>query len=272
MSSPPRSAASRQSPSKRRRGHATRKVERDVRPQRQAQDHQVSEHRASENHLGNRTAWLRAAVLGANDGLISTSALMVGVAAADSGRAAILLAGIAGLTAGALSMAAGEYVSVSSQRDAELAELDRERAELAASPEAERAELAGIYRKRGLSAELAARVADELSQLDQLAIHARDELGVDIDALANPIQAAVSSAVSFIAGAVIPIVVVLLASASLRLPLTVGATLVSLVALGALGARLGHAPRIRASLRVLFGGALALAISIAVGSLTGAAL
>ena len=261
MSSPPRSAASRQSPSKRRRGHATRKVERDVRPQRQAQDHQVSEHRASENHLGNRTAWLRAAVLGANDGLISTSALMVGVAAADSGRAAILLAGIAGLTAGALSMAAGEYVSVSSQRDAELAELDRERAELA-----------GIYRKRGLSAELAARVADELSQLDQLAIHARDELGVDIDALANPIQAAVSSAVSFIAGAVIPIVVVLLASASLRLPLTVGATLVSLVALGALGARLGHAPRIRASLRVLFGGALALAISIAVGSLTGAAL
>jgi vacuolar iron transporter family protein len=266
MSTTPPPTAPRPSSPKRRRGHSSRRVEREVRPERQAQDHQ-----AAEDHVGGRTAWLRAAVLGANDGLISTAELMVGVGAAANDRAAILIAGVAGLTAGARSLAAGEYVSVASQRDAELSELDRERAELAESPEAERAELAGIYRKRGLSAELAERVADELSQFDQLTIHARDELGVDIDALANPIQAAVSSAVSFIAGAVIPIVVVLLASASLRLPLTIGGTLISLVALGALGARLGHAPRLRASLRVLAGGALALGISLVVGRLTGAA-
>jgi vacuolar iron transporter family protein len=237
-------------------------------------------HQAGEPHLGggsggavaSHTAWLRAAVLGANDGLISTAALMVGVAAADSGRSAILIAGIAGLTAGALSMAAGEYVSVSSQRDAEEAELARERIELAAAPEAERAELAEIYRKRGLSAELAERVADELSQLDRLAVHARDELGVDINALANPLQAAVSSATSFVVGAVIPIAVVLLAPSSLRLPLLIASTLVALGALGMLGARLGGAPRGRAALRVLAGGALALGISLGIGHLTGVAL
>lgn len=230
-------------------------------------------HQASEHHLGHRTAWLRAAVLGANDGLISTAALMVGVAAADSSRSAILLAGVAGLTAGALSMAAGEYVSVASQRDAELAELERERAELAASPEAERAELAGIYRKRGLSAELAERVADELSQKqDQLAIHARDELGFDINALANPLQAALSSAASFVVGAVVPILVVIASSATLRLPAVIASTLVALVALGATGASLGGAPQARAAMRVLAGGVLALGISLAVGRLTGAAL
>lgn len=268
MSRKPRSnSAQRPHPGPHPAPHASRKVELELR-----RAVEEREHRASEDHVGGRTAWLRAAVLGANDGLISTAALMVGVAAADSGRAAILVAGVAGLTAGALSMAAGEYVSVSSQRDAELAELERERAELVASPEAERAELAGIYRKRGLSAELAERVADELSQLDQLTIHARDELGVDVDALANPLQAALSSAGSFVVGALIPIVVVLLASTAARMSLTIAATLVSLVALGALGAQLGHAPRVRASLRVLIGGALALVISLAVGRLTGAAL
>jgi vacuolar iron transporter family protein len=232
----------------------------------------IGDHQAAERHLSNRAAWLRAAVLGANDGLISTASLMVGVAAAESSRAAILIAGIAGLTAGSLAMAAGEYVSVSSQRDTERADLERERAELAASPEAERQELAGIYRKRGLSAELAEKVADELSQLDRLAIHARDELGVDINALANPVQASVVSALSFVCGAIVPIVVVLVSSASLRVPAVMTTTLAGLVALGALGARLGGAPQRRAALRVLVGGALALLISLGIGRLTGSAL
>lgn len=242
---------------------------------RAVQSHEASEqHRGagSGGHVASRTAWLRAAVLGANDGLTSTAALMVGVAAAASGRSAILIAGIAGLTAGALSMAAGEYVSVSSQRDAEEAELARERVELAMAPEAERDELAEIYRKRGLSAELAERVADELSQLDRLAVHARDELGVDINALANPLQAAVSSAISFVVGAAIPIAVVSLAPSALRLPLLMAGTLLSLGALGMFGARLGGAPLGRASLRVLVGGALALGISLGIGHLTGVAL
>ncbi len=229
-------------------------------------------HEHLERHAGGRAAWLRAAVLGANDGLISTACLMIGVAAADGSRAGILVAGIAGLTAGALSMAAGEYVSVSSQRDTERADLERERLELERSPEAERDELARIYRDRGLSAELAARVADELSQLDRVAIHARDELGIDVEALSNPLQAAVVSALSFVVGAVVPIVVVLLGSASLRLPLTMGVTLAGLLGLGALGAQLGGAPRGRAALRVLVGGTLALLISLAIGHLTGAAV
>jgi vacuolar iron transporter family protein len=232
----------------------------------------IGDHLAAERHLSNRAAWLRAAVLGANDGLISTASLMVGVAAAESSRAAILIAGIAGLTAGSLSMAAGEYLSVSSQRDTERADLDRERAELAASPEAERQELAGIYRKRGLSAELAEKVADELSQLDRLAIHARDELGVDINALANPVQASLVSAVSFVCGAVVPILVVLVSSASWRVPAVMATSLVGLVALGAVGARLGGAPQRRAAICVLVGGSLALLISLAIGRLTGSAL
>jgi VIT1/CCC1 family predicted Fe2+/Mn2+ transporter len=169
-------------------------------------------------------------------------------------------------------MAAGEYVSVSSQRDAEEAELERERRELAASPEAERDELAEIYRKRGLSAELAERVADELSQLDRLAIHARDELGVDINALANPLQAALSSAVSFVVGALVPIACVLAAPSAAQLPLLFATTLGALAGLGALGARLGGAPLGRAALRVLAGGVLALGISLGVGRLAGVAL
>lgn len=232
----------------------------------------AASHLAAERHLGRRAAWLRAGVLGANDGLISTASLVVGVAAADSSRSAILVAGIAGLTAGALSMAAGEYVSVSSQRDSERADLARERRELAESPEAERNELAQLYRHRGLSAELADKVADELSRLDRLTIHARDELGIDVAALANPVQAALVSALSFVIGAVVPILVVFLSTASLRVPATMAVTLIGLVILGATGARLGGAPLGRAALRVLIGGVLALLISLAIGHLTGSAV
>ena len=232
----------------------------------------LPDHLRAEGHLGGRAAWLRAAVLGANDGLISTASLMVGVAAADSSRSAILVAGVAGLTAGALSMAAGEYVSVSSQRDTERADIERERIELAETPEDEHAELVAIYRRRGLSEDLAARVADELSRQDRLAIHARDELGIDLEALANPVQAAIVSALSFVVGAVVPIVVIALLSSSLRVPLTMLVTLLGLCALGAVGARLGGAPQGRAATRVFIGGTLALLISLGIGSLTGSAL
>lgn len=232
----------------------------------------LPDHPPAERHLGGRAAWLRAAVLGANDGLISTASLMVGVAAASSSRSAILVAGVAGLTAGALSMAAGEYVSVSSQRDSERADIELERVELAAAPAAERDELARIYRDRGLSAALAEQVADELSALDTLAVHARDELGIDIDALANPVQAAMVSAISFVIGAVVPILVMAVAGSSLRVAATMAVTLVGLVALGATGAKLGGAPLRRASIRVFVGGALALLISLGIGRLTGSAL
>jgi VIT1/CCC1 family predicted Fe2+/Mn2+ transporter len=232
----------------------------------------LPDHLAREHHLTGRAAWLRAGVLGANDGLISTASLMVGVAAADSHRSAILIAGFAGLTAGALAMAAGEYVSVSSQRDTELADLERERSELATSPDTERDELAAIYRERGLSAALADRVADELSQLDRLQIHARDELGFDIEALANPVQASLVSALSFITGAILPLLVVLLTAAAIRVPTTMAVTLIGLVALGSLGARLGGAPQRRAAIRVFIGGTLALLISLGIGRLTGSAL
>ena len=227
-------------------------------------------HLAAERHLGNRAAWLRAAVLGANDGLISTSSLMIGVAAASSGRSAILVSGIAGLTAGALSMAAGEYVSVSSQRDTEQADLARERSELETAPEAEFAELVGIYQRRGLSHDLAHAVATELAEYDQLSVHARDELGIDPDALANPTQAAVVSALSFVTGAVLPIAVMAVAPAAARVWVTMVLTLVGLVALGSTGARLGGAPRGRAAARVFVGGCLALLISLGIGRLTGA--
>lgn len=230
------------------------------------------DHAKSERHLGSRAAWLRAGVLGANDGLISTASLMVGVAASGASRSAILVAGVAGLTAGALSMAAGEYVSVSSQLDTERADLDRERAELASAPDAEKAELARIYRDRGLSRDLAQQVADELSKLDTLAVHARDELGIDIHRLANPAQAATVSALSFLVGAILPILVVLVSSASLRVPMVMAVTLIGLAVLGSVGARLGGAPQGKAALRVLIGGALALVISVAIGRLTGSVL
>lgn len=229
-------------------------------------------HHAAERHLGGRAAWLRAAVLGANDGLISTASLMLGVAAAASSRSSILVAGVAGLTAGALSMAAGEYVSVSSQRDTEHADLERERAELAASPRAELAELIRIYEKRGLSPDLAQQVAIELSQADQLAVHAREELGIDSAALANPVQASVVSALSFIVGAIVPVIVVAITPAAARVVVTMAVTLLGLVALGSLGARLGGAPRLRAAVRVFVGGTLALLISLGIGKVTGSVL
>lgn len=224
----------------------------------------------AERHLGGRAAWLRAAVLGANDGLVSTASLTVAVAAAGSDRGAILVAAIAALTAGALSMAAGEYVSVSSQRDTEEADLARERHELATTPELEREELVGHYQARGLSRALAEQVADELATGDLLAVHARDELGIDPTALAKPVQAAVVSALSFVAGAVVPILVVLAAPESARLAGIAATTLVGLGSLGALGARIGGAPALRAAVRVLVGGSLALAISLGIGQLTGA--
>ena len=229
----------------------------------------LPDHIGGERHLGGRAAWLRAAVLGANDGLISTASLIVGVAAATGTRSAILVAGIAGLTAGALSMAAGEYVSVSSQRDTERADLDRERSELAAAPDAELEELGQIFERRGISAELARRVAAELTMIDPLTVHALEELDIDPEALANPAQASLVSAASFVAGAVVPNIVVAVAPAGIRVILTMIVTLVGLVALGSLGARLGGAPQRRAALRVFVGGTLALLISLGIGKLTG---
>jgi VIT1/CCC1 family predicted Fe2+/Mn2+ transporter len=232
----------------------------------------LSDHLAAERHLGGRAAWLRAAVLGANDGLISTASLVVGVAAADNARSAVLIAGIAGLTAGALSMAAGEFVSVSSQLDTERADLAREEAELTSDPAAEVDELEAIYARRGLSPALARQVAVELSAQDRLSIHARDELGIDVNALARPTQASVVSALSFISGAIVPVLVVALAPATARIAATIAATLLGLVALGVTGARLGAAPQGRAAKRVFVGGVLALAIALGIGRLTGAAV
>lgn len=235
--------------------------------------HGLGDHSASERHLSGRAAWLRAAVLGANDGLISTTSLMVGVAAANASRSSIITAGIAGLTAGALAMAAGEYVSVASQRDVEHADLAREQAELIDKPDEERDELMYIYMARGLSEGLARQVAQELSskedEHERLAIHARDELGIDVDSLARPVQAAVVSAISFILGAVLPVIVMGVSGKSVRVWLTMGVTLVGLVLLGSTGAQLGGAPKKRAALRVLIGGVLAFAISVGIGKLTG---
>jgi VIT1/CCC1 family predicted Fe2+/Mn2+ transporter len=225
-----------------------------------------------ELHTTGRTGWLRAAVLGANDGIVSTSSLVLGVAAADSSSAALLTAGIAGLVAGSLSMAAGEYVSVSSQRDAELSDLERERRELAESPEAELAELAGIYEGRGLSPGLARRVAVELSEGDRLAVHARDELGIEEHRMANPLQAAWASAVAFSAGAAVPVISVAAVPSAARIAVTVVVTLVALAVLGDVGARLGGAPRRRATLRVLAWGAVAMAVTAGIGALVGAAV
>lgn len=223
-----------------------------------------------ESHRNERIGWLRAAVLGANDGLISTGSLVVGVAAAEPGRVAIMLAAVAGLAAGALSMAAGEYVSVSSQADTEHADLAREREELANSPEAERNELAGIYVTRGLGRELAVQVADQLMTHDALGAHARDELGIHEATRARPIQAAVVSATSFAAGAAPPAVLAALLPVAVLTPGVVGVTLGLLLALGGLAARLGGAPIARGALRVAFWGAVAMGCTAAVGHLFGA--
>jgi vacuolar iron transporter family protein len=194
------------------------------------------------------------------------------VAASDASRAAVLTAGLAGLVAGALSMAAGEYVSVSSQRDAELADLRLERSELERDPKGELEELSGIYERRGLSPELAHRVAVELSAGDTLAVHARDELGLERSALSRPLQAAWASAVSFSLGAALPLVAILASPRDARIPVTVAVTLVALVVLGAAGARLGGAPVRRAALRVAAWGAVAMALTTAIGRLVGAAV
>lgn len=223
-----------------------------------------------ENHRGDRIGWLRAAVLGANDGLISTSSLVVGVAAAEPDRAAILLAAVAGLAAGALSMAAGEYVSVSSQADTENADLSRERGELAETPEAEHAELAQIYVSRGLTPELARQVADHLTAHDALGAHARDELGIHELTRARPIQAAVASAASFAVGAAPPAILAAVLPMPVLSPGIVGVTLVLLAALGGVAAHLGGAPLTRGALRVAFWGAVAMGCTALVGRLFGA--
>ena len=218
-----------------------------------------------ESHRIERIGWLRAAVLGANDGIISTASLMIGVAAAASGRRDIVVAGVAGLMAGAVSMAAGEYVSVSSQSDSERAELQRERRELAADPDAEQRELADIYVKRGLSAQLAATVAAQLMSRDALAAHARDELGLNEALSARPIQAGLASAASFAVGAALPLLTAVLAPARYVGALTGGMSLVLLFGLGALSASIGGAPPLYAALRVTFWGALAMGLTAAVG-------
>lgn len=225
--------------------------------------------RHPELHRNDRAGWLRAAVLGANDGIVSTASLMVGVAAANSGRAELLLAGTAALVAGAMSMAAGEYVSVSSQADTQRADLARERAELAAHPEAEHLELAHIYVRRGLSPALAAEVAHQLMAHDALAAHARDELGLSLAARARPVQAALTSAATFAAGAALPLLTAVAAPALYVVPLVGGTSLVFLTALGVLAAYVGSAPIIRAAARVTFWGALAMALTAGVGRLLG---
>ena len=225
-----------------------------------------------ERHLSHRAGWLRAAVLGANDGLVSTASLVLGVAAAGASRSTIVTTGIAGLVAGAMSMAAGEYVSVSSQRDTERADLARERRELYEQPDAELEELAGIYRSRGLSDDLAAEVARELSRGDRLRVHARDELGFELDNLARPFQAAWTSALSFAVGAAIPLLAIALVPATARVAAAAAVTLVALAGLGVTGARLGGAPTMRAAARVVLGGALAMAVTMAIGRLVGTAV
>ncbi len=223
----------------------------------------VERHRTA--HIG----WLRAAVLGANDGLISTSSLVVGVASAQAERGSVLLSALAGLVAGSLSMAAGEYVSVSSQADTEQADLARERGELATQPEAEHAELAGIYEARGLTPSLAAEVATQLMAHDAVGAHARDELGLSELTLARPLQAAMASAASFAAGAALPLLVVLLFPVAAVVPATIGASLVLLAALGALAARLGGAQPLRGAIRVTFWGAVAMVVTALIGKLFG---
>ena len=221
-------------------------------------------------HRSGRIGWMRAAVLGANDGLISTSSLIVGVASAEPSRTAVLLAAVAGLVAGALSMAAGEYVSVSSQADTERADLAQERGELATAPEAERAELAGIYMGRGVRRDLAVQVAAQLMAHDALGAHARDELGIHAMTRARPIQAAVTSAAAFAVGAAPPALLAgLLPAGALTLGV-VGASLGLLLILGGVAARLGGASLTRGALRVAFWGAVAMGCTAAVGRLFGA--
>ncbi|HYJ32682.1 MAG TPA: VIT family protein [Candidatus Binatia bacterium] len=224
-----------------------------------------------EGHRTGRIGWLRAAVLGANDGIVSTASLVAGVAAAHATRDAVMVAGVAGLVAGALSMAAGEYVSVSSQADTERADIAREREELATAPEAEHAELAGIYEKRGLDADLAGQVARQLMERDALTAHAHDELGITETLRARPLQAAIASAASFAVGAFVPLATVLLIPISALVWGVMATALACLAALGWLAARTGGSPVVRGTARVVIWGALAMGVTAAVGALFGAA-
>ena len=223
-----------------------------------------------ERHRSERIGWLRAAVLGANDGIVSTASLVVGVAAADAARQQVLVAGIAGLVAGALSMAAGEYVSVSSQADTEQADLARERRELAAQPQAEEDELVGIYERRGLDRDLARSVARQLMAKGALAAHARDELGLTEELAARPLQAALASAATFAVGAGVPVLTILLAPAGALVRVVALVSLLCLVALGAIAARVGGAPVIVGAARVTIWGMLAMLATALVGRLFGA--
>lgn len=226
-------------------------------------------HLHPESHLVARIGWLRAAVLGANDGIVSTASLIVGVAAASAATSEVLVAGVAGLVAGAMSMAAGEYVSVSSQSDTEQADLARERAELASQPEFEREELTRIYMDRGVDADLARQVADQLMAKDALTAHARDELGISEITAARPIQAALTSAATFAVGAALPLSMVLLLPDPLLVAGVSIASLLFLALLGAIGARAGGANMMRATVRVTFWGALAMALTAGIGSIFG---
>ena len=227
--------------------------------------------RKKETHKIDRVGWLRAAVLGANDGIISTSSLMLGIAAANPGRASVLLAGVAALVAGAMSMAAGEYVSVSSQADAEKAALAEEQAELSSDAEGEHRELAAIYVGRGVKLPLARQVATQLMARDALAAHARDELGINEVTSAQPMMAAVSSALSFTSGALVPLFAGILCSDAYRTVTIIGFSLASLVVLGAMAARMGGAPMVPGVARILLWSSLAMGATIAVGHAFGAA-
>jgi vacuolar iron transporter family protein len=222
-----------------------------------------------ERHRGHQAGWLRAAVLGADDGIVSTASLMLGVAASNASHSAVLTAGFAALAAGAMAMAMGEYVSVSSQRDVELADLRTERLEHRANPDAELDELTAIYRRRGLDPDLARRVAEQLTEADALGAHARDELGQHPLSTARPLQAAWVSAASFSLGALVPLLTFILAPTTSRVVLIAVSALVALGALGALGAQVGGAPRGKAAIRVLIGGGLAMGVTALVGHLAG---
>ena len=220
-----------------------------------------------ERHTTSRAGWLRAAVLGANDGLVSTASLMVGVTASAAGSSAIVTAGIAGVAAGSLAMAVGEYVSVSSQRDVEAADLVRERAEHAANPEAEHAELVAIYMERGLSRELSEEVTDALHRVDPIGAHLRDELGHNEHNAAAPVQAALASVISFVLGGLVPFVGLLVHGKGPRSLAIGGVTIVGLAIAGALGARAAQRPPLRPMLRVVFGGSVAIAVTAGIGAL-----
>ena len=222
-----------------------------------------------ELHYSERIGWLRASVLGANDGIVSTASLVVGIAAANTGRSEILIAAVAGLVAGAMSMAAGEYVSVSSQADTEKADLAREKQELATDDEAERKELANIYVKRGLDKELAARVAQQLMAHDALGAHVRDELGLSETNMARPIQAALASAASFAVGAALPVLLVAVTPIGGMIPVVAVSSLVLLAILGSIAAKAGGASMLTGAIRVTFWSALAMAATALIGHLVG---